>query len=98
MCEVYLSQQIKIQSIHLWEDNVIYRFNNGKAAGSVQQEYKDFYRLKYQIANKRTVDPFSLQVQMEANADILKADIEFNYHFNYKMKTKVPTFESLAAP
>jgi hypothetical protein len=83
-----IQQLVKVQSIHLWEDNVVYRFSNGKAAGSVKQEYIDFYRLKYLLSNKRTIDPFSLQVQMEANADILKADIEFNYRFNYKMKNK----------
>ncbi|MBK7963908.1 MAG: M1 family metallopeptidase [Bacteroidetes bacterium] len=83
-----IQQLVKIQSIHLWEENVIYRITNGKAAGSIQQEYKDFYRLKYHFLNKRTVDPFSIKLQMEANADILKADVEFNYHFNYKMKNK----------
>ena len=83
-----IQQQIKLQSIHIWEDNVIYRFNNGKAAGSVNQEYKDFYRLKYQLSNRRTVDPFSLKMQLEANADFAKADVEFNYHFNYAKKGK----------
>lgn len=83
-----IQQKFNIQSIHIWEENIAYRFNNGNASGAVQQEYKDFYRLKYHLANKRTVDPFSLQLQMEANADILKADIEFKYHFNYKKKNK----------
>ena len=83
-----ITQQIQLQSIHIWEDNVVYRFNNGKASGFVNQEYKEFYRLKYKLSNRRTVDPFSVKMQVEANADILKADVEFNYHFNYKKKGK----------
>lgn len=83
-----IQQVVKLQSIHLWEDNIVYKFNNGKAAGSIQSLYKDFYRLKYQLTNSRTIDPYSLLAQMEANGDILKADLQFKYHLNYKIKGK----------
>ena len=81
-----IRQKVKLQSIHIWEENPVYVVYDMEFIASKKSLYRDFYRLQYSIENKTTIDPWSVKLQTEANHKIIKADLEFKYHITYKLR------------
>lgn len=79
---------LTFQSVHLWEENIVYNFSNDRFQGSKETVYKDFYRLRYSYQNNRRLDPFYATIGTEANKDLLKGDLEAGYAISYKKRNK----------
>jgi hypothetical protein len=67
--------------------NYTERINN---VNIVSKELNDqsFYRIQYAVNDKRVLDPWSANLTVEANEDILKTEVELRYRISYKMKRK----------
>lgn len=91
-----LRQLLTIESVHLWEDRIRYFGTSGAFRGQTEQEYTSFYRLSWDINNRRTLDPYRLRIRMETNDDLLKTDVTLHYRFSYKKNKKGADFHLFA--
>lgn len=90
------SSQIQLQSVHLWEDNIVYQFTTNKPFATEKTVYKDFYRARFQLSDRRAIDPYSFNIGTEFNKDVGKVDLELKYKISYKRKGKGATFRLFA--
>ena len=90
------STRFILQSVHLWEDNIVYQFYTDKPFAIEKTIYKDFYRARLQLSDRRSIDPYSFSIGTELNKDVGKVDLEFKYKISYKRKGKGATFRLFA--
>ncbi|MBL7923059.1 MAG: M1 family metallopeptidase [Bacteroidia bacterium] len=83
-----LTRELSLQTVHLWEDNIVYQTHSGSSSASVKSRYKDFYRLIYEVQDRRVLDPWSFRIAAESNKEVFKAESELNYRISYRMKGK----------
>ncbi len=81
-----MRQYVQIESVHLWEENVLYNTEVRPVYAVKTRDYREFYRVIYALREKRAVDPWSLLLQGEASKDVGKIQSEFNYRLSYKKK------------
>lgn len=91
-----LRQSLTIESIQLWEDRVSYNSTSQGFRGRTVQKHTAFYRLYWDINNRRTLDPYRLRLRMEANDDLLKTDLTLHYRLSYKKNKKGADFRLIA--
>lgn len=80
-----VQQQIRLQSVHLWQQEL--QRPKGSLYPVRDFTYTDFYRLIFSREDTRLLDPWSADLRVEANGDMMKAEAEWNYRFSYT-KTK----------
>lgn len=80
-----LQHQFKLQSVHVWQQELARpAYSKYPVRDFV---YTDFYRLTFRSQDDRLLDPWSADIRLEANRDVVRAEAEWNYRFTYT-KTK----------
>ena len=80
-----LQHQIKLQSVHLWQQELERPDDSNFPVRRF--DYSDFYRITFRSEDTRLLDPWSTDIRLEANRDVVRAEAEWNYRFTYA-KTK----------
>lgn len=86
----FIHQQFTISSVHLWQEDIHYNRTHpaGFSYGTPATESKNFYRLQYQFADNRLIDPWGIQIKLEGANDLFKTDVTLKYHFSYKRPSR----------
>jgi hypothetical protein len=73
-----------IRNIHTWQDQSYY---DGATVMKINK-YLFYNRVSFELNNKRTFDPYSLNITLENGTKYMKSNFEFNYRFSYKNVSK----------